>query len=192
MVILYIANHTFVSQSIILIQNGYYRVTAYKHTTFQKNTLASRHLEPKQLVSITTDSASNIRLACQLLKWKRLSCFGRNLDLAINKGLDDQCIDRVINLCRKVVAAFSHSWKRKRDLQEVQEQKKLPLKQLKGDVSTRWGSKAAMIERILEQQEAIRVVLAQDRKTSHLVLSWQDFDVLQSVMAAVKPFQDPN
>ena len=148
------------------------------------------YLDPKKLVSITTDSASNIRLACQLLKWKRLSCFGHNLDLAINKGLNDQRIDRVINLCRKVVAAFSHSWKRKRDLQEVQEQKNLPVKQLKGDVSTRWGSKAGMIERILEQQDAIRVVLAQDRKTSHLVLSWQDFYVLQSVMAAIKPFQD--
>ena len=116
----------------------------------------------KKLVSITTDNASNIRLACQLLKWKHLSCFGHNLDLAINKGLNDQRIDRVINLCRKVVAAFSYSWKRKRDLQEVQEQKNLPVKQLKGDISTRWGSKAGMIERILEQQDAIRVVLAQD------------------------------
>ena len=105
-----------------------------------------------------------------------MSCFVHNLDLAISKGLNDQCIDRVINLCRKVVAAFSHSWKHKHDLQEVQEQKKLPLKQLKGDVSTKWGSKAAMIERILEQQEAIHVVLA-DHKTSHLVLNWQDFDV---------------
>ena len=47
-----------------------------------------------------------------------------------------------------------------------------------------------MIKRILEQQDAIRVVLAQDRKTSHLVLSWQDFDVLQSVMAAIEPFQN--
>lgn len=46
-----------------------------------------------------------------------------------------------------------------------------------------------MIERILEQQEAIRVILAQDHKTLHLVLSWQDFDVLQSVMVAVKRFQ---
>ena len=105
---------------------------------------APHNLDPKKLVSITTDNASNIRLACQLLKWKRLSCFGHNQDLAINKGLNDQRIDRVINLCRKVVAAFSHSWKRKRDLQEVQEQKNLPVKQLKGDVSTRWGSKAGM------------------------------------------------
>ena len=46
--------------------------------------------------------------------------------------------------------------------------------QLIGDISTRsW--------------DAICVVLAQDHKTSHLVLSWQDFDVLQSMMAAIEP-----
>ena len=50
---------------------------------------------------------------------------------------------------------------------------------------TRWGSKADMIERIIEQQDAIRVVLGQDWKVSHLIPSWQDFDVLQSVLEAV-------
>ena len=35
-------------------------------------------------------------------------------------------------------------------------------------MSTRWGSIADMVSRILEQQEAGRLVLGQDRKTSHL------------------------
>jgi len=47
-----------------------------------------------------------------------------------------------------------------------------------------------MIERVMEQQDAIRMVLGQDRKVSHLVPSWQDFDVLQSVLNAVKGFKD--
>ena len=55
---------------------------------------------------------------------------------------------------------------------------------------TRWGSKADMIERIIEQQDAIRVVLGQDRKVSHLIPSWQDFDVLQSVLEAVRGFKN--
>ena len=55
---------------------------------------------------------------------------------------------------------------------------------------TRWGSTADMIERIIEQQDAIHVVLSQDRKVSHLVPSWQDFDVLKSVLEAVKGFKD--
>ena len=41
------------------------------------------------LDSITTDNGSNIKLACELLTWIRVSCFGHYLDLAINKGLND-------------------------------------------------------------------------------------------------------
>lgn len=44
-----------------------------------------------------------------------------------------------------------------------------------------------MVHRILEQEEAIRVVLSSDRKTSHLVPTWQDIDVLQSINSALDP-----
>ena len=47
-----------------------------------------------------------------------------------------------------------------------------------------------MIERIIEQQDAIRVGLGQDRKVSHLIPTLQDFDVLQSVLEAVRDFKD--
>ena len=33
-------------------------------------------------------------------------------------------------------------------------------------------------------------MLGQDRKVSHLIPSWQDFDVLQSVLEAVRGFKD--
>ena len=75
-------------------------------------------------------------------------------------------------------------------MKETQIQKGLPQKKLKGDVCTRWGSKADMVERIVEQQDAIRLVLGKDRKTSHLVPTWQDLDVLQSVLKAIKGFKD--
>lgn len=41
--------------------------------------------------------------------------------------------------------------------------------------------------RIVEQQEVIRVFLASDRKTSHLIPTWQDFDVMDSTLAALGP-----
>ena len=50
-------------------------------------------LDKKQLVSITTDNGSNIKLARTLLGWNRVSCFGH---LAIRKSLDDQRVDRVV------------------------------------------------------------------------------------------------
>ena len=42
----------------------------------------------------------------------------------------------------------------------------------------------------MEQQDSIRMELSQDRKVSHLVPTWQDFNVLESVLEAVKGFAD--
>ena len=47
-----------------------------------------------------------------------------------------------------------------------------------------------MLQRIHEQQAAIRAVLASDRKATHLIPTWQDFDVIESVIAALKPFEE--
>ena len=44
-----------------------------------------------------------------------------------------------------------------------------------------------MIERIVEQKEPIRVILGNDRKTAHLMLSWQDTDILDSIVAVLHP-----
>ena len=63
--------------------------------------LGQWNLDSDKQVAISTDNSANIKLACELL-----GCFGHNLDLAVNKGLNDgrMCVDTVI---RKIVAAFS-------------------------------------------------------------------------------------
>ena len=47
-----------------------------------------------------------------------------------------------------------------------------------------------MIERILEQESAIRVVLSSDRKASHLLLTWQDVEVLKAISSALSPLSE--
>ena len=44
-----------------------------------------------------------------------------------------------------------------------------------------------MVKRILDQEQALRVVLSSDRKTSHLVPTWQYIDVLTSITEALSP-----
>ena len=95
------------------------------------STIQDWNLDETRQVVITTDNASNIRLACQLLKWRQLTCFGHNLDLAVRKGLSDHRVDRVLHLSRQIVTAFSSSWKRTKSLADIQQQKGLPLKNLK-------------------------------------------------------------
>lgn len=92
-----------------------------------KSALDSWELKKEQLMCITTDSGSNIIKATHTLGWRRLSCFGHNLNLAVTKSLkNDHRISRALGLARKIVSAFSSSWKRRRELGKAQAEKCLP------------------------------------------------------------------
>ena len=45
-----------------------------------------------------------------------------------------------------------------------------------------------MVKRMVEQQDAVHVVLGQDTRVSHPVPICQDLDILQSVLDALKDF----
>ena len=55
------------------------------------------------------------------------------------------------------------------------------------DVATRWGSTQAMIARILEQQQAVCAVLAEDRKNWHRMPSDCEFSTLEAVSSVLQP-----
>ncbi len=48
----------------------------------------------------------------------------------------------------------------------------------------------AMISRLLEQEEAVRVVLSTDRKTGHLVPTWQDMHVFECLFKVLSPISE--
>lgn len=99
-------------------------------------------------------------------------------------------INRATGICRKIVGHFSHSWKKRVALREAQRELNLPEHAMVTDCQTRWGSTQKMIARVLEQQRALTKVLSTDRKVRHLLPSWQDLDVLESVNKALSPLQD--
>ena len=95
-----------------------------------------------------------------------------------------------MGVCKKIVSAFCNSWKRKRELATAQAELGLPAHQLITETPTRWGSWQQMIERVLEQEKALTQVLRADKKTRHLVLTWQDIEVLEAVSKALSPLVD--
>lgn len=66
----------------------------------------------------------------------------------------------------------------------AQEELHLPQHKLVTESPTRWGSHQKMV---VEQHKAISQVLSADKKTRHLVPSWQDLDVLESLHVALNP-----
>lgn len=102
----------------------------------------------------------------------------------------DGRIDRAVGVCKKLVSHFSHSWKASDALTKVQKELNLPSHCLISECQTRWGSRQMMISRILEQQQALTQVLSADKKLRHLIPTWQDIDVLESVSKSLGPMLD--
>lgn len=102
----------------------------------------------------------------------------------------DQRVERAVVICKKVVAAFTYSWKKKRDLAEAQIQCGVPTHKLYTESLNRWGSRQKMIARVLEQQKPISQVLAADKRNRHLVPNWQDIEVWESMNEALGPLVD--
>lgn len=141
-----------------------------------RESLENWNLSEDKLVSLTTDSGSNVKLAATTLGVSRVPCFGHVLHNGINYALVDDEIDLALAACRKVANVFGRSWKKRRDLRKVQQELKLPEHTIQSDVRTRWASKHKMISIVIEQEQAIRSVLG-DRQHSTLIPSAQHFQV---------------
>ncbi|KAI7790592.1 putative zinc finger BED domain-containing protein 1-like [Triplophysa rosa] len=150
-----------------------------------KQFLQEWNLDEEKKVCLTTDSGANIVKAVTLNMWTRLSCFGHCLHIAIGNR-----IDKAVGVCKKIVSVISNSWKKQRTLKDAQVELGLLPHKLVTESATRWESRQKMIQRVLEQEKAITQVVAADRSTRHLVPTWQDIDVLDSVSKALGPLLD--
>ncbi|XP_046873310.1 E3 SUMO-protein ligase ZBED1-like [Hypomesus transpacificus] len=129
-----------------------------------KDAFASWGLSEDKQVCITSDSGANVVKAAQINKWTRLPCFGHRLHLAIERVARDKRVDRATGVCKKVVGAFSYSWKKKRDLAIAQKERNLPQHKLVTETPTRWGSRQKMVQRVLEQEKAISQAIPVTRR----------------------------
>ena len=142
-----------------------------------------------KIVCIVTDNAANCVAAVRLLNWRHLPCFAHTLNLIVQEAIKaDAVVADAQKKCKAVVSYFHHSVKASDTLREVQHQLKLPENKLINDVETRWNSTYYMMERILQQKQAITTVLCLlDRKD--LLLDTQDFDALKEAIQVLNPFE---
>ncbi|XP_067951337.1 E3 SUMO-protein ligase ZBED1-like [Watersipora subatra] len=163
--------------------------------------LTQWNLDKSKLVSLTTDNASNMVVAAKILEKPRIGCIGHILDNAIksatvpkegkNAVVDPELheINEAVKACRGLVAVFSSSFQKKRELSEAQKELGVPVKSLITDCKTRWGSKLKMVNRVLENERPIRRVLGASRQHVQKLPDADQFSVLESFASALEPFE---
>ena len=104
-----------------------------------------------------------------------------------SKAADRSVEARVDCVTKSDKLSPNQSWKKTHDLHIKQEALNLPQHKFIVSVATRWGSTYDMVARIIEQQQAICAVLAEDHKNWHRMPSDTDISVLETVYMVLKP-----
>ena len=86
-----------------------------------------------------------------------------------------------------MVCAFSRSWKKQRNLRAKQALLGVKEQKLIGAVDTRWGSTYDMVKRILQQQQAVSAVLAEQRDSWHLMPTSEEVSTLEILVKVLEP-----
>ena len=136
-----------------------------------------------------TDNASNITNAIKIMKWNHLPCFAHTLNLILTNSLDEiPELSTVITKVKNVVSFFHRSTKATDKLHDIQTRMNIFHHKLIQHVETRWNSVYFMLERYLEQEEAIRTTLCW-MDHSDLCIPSDNNQMMTDVMAILKSLE---
>ena len=185
-------------------------ITITEDWVFESNVLETGHVEVKhtaanlaselkrvveewyiadKVICVIKDNARNIKKAAKLQKWNRLSCFAHTLNLIVTNALKQvPDLEDVIQSVKNIVCFFHKSSKASDKLKVIQESLDISIHKLIQHVETRWNSVFYMLERYLEQQEAIRTTLCLlDR--NDLNIPADKTSLLEDTVTMLRPFE---
>ncbi|XP_039875980.1 zinc finger BED domain-containing protein 4-like [Simochromis diagramma] len=126
------------------------------------NVVEQFHLEGK-IIAATVDNASNMDVALKNLDFLKVGCFAHPLNLAAQKVYDIPAVSSWCAKIRSVVVWLKRSSLSKTVLREKQRILNLPEHNVILDVKTRWNSLFLMVERFMEQFDAIQAAALDQR-----------------------------
>ncbi|KAK3872140.1 hypothetical protein Pcinc_022761 [Petrolisthes cinctipes] len=138
---------------------------------------------------IVTDNASNMTRAVSLVGWRHIPCFAHTINLVVTNSIS--AIDGLKMLVKKVkgIVTFFHSSVKASDkLAEIQIQNKIPEHKLIQDVDTQWNSSFYMLERMIEQHDAVTTVLCLLGR-NNLCLSPGEVTEMRQAVDTLRPFE---
>ncbi|XP_047145778.1 zinc finger BED domain-containing protein 4-like [Hydra vulgaris] len=126
-------------------------------------------------------------------KFLSIPCLAHTLQLVVKDGcLDNERISLLTATCRRIVGHFKHSVKSYKLLRQSQKILGLPKHSIIQDEPTKWNSTFHMLNRLIEQNDAILLVTPHFPKAArqNKELSTKEWDSLVSLVAALKVFED--
>ena len=138
---------------------------------------------------VVTDSGSNIKKAVRLSGWNHLACFAHLLNLVVTDAIkDDNELADLIEKVKAIVTFFHRSSKACDNLAVNQNRLNLPNHKLIQQVETRWNSVYYMLDRYLEQEEAIKTTLCLLDK-NNLIIPSEKSALIKEAVTVLKPFE---
>ena len=139
---------------------------------------------------VITDNASNIKGAIRINKWDHLACFAHTLNLIVTCSIEKvQEVSSVVQEVKNIVSFFHKSSKASDKLKLIQARLNIPEHKLVQHVQTRWNSSYYMLERYLEQNEAICTTLCiLDR--NDLIITTNKNSLIEEIVSILKPFEE--
>lgn len=114
------------------------------------------------------------------------------VNVAVGKIYEIENISSTIYKVKKLCNLTSHSWKINRELLKHQKQLNKPERKIPSFSPTRRWSLLRVMEVVVEQHSALVLLLTDFEKGKYadLILSSQDLDVLNLIIAELKPFEE--
>jgi len=148
------------------------------------------HINKERCHLVVRDNAANMVKCFKDLGIPSIGCFAHTIQLAVSDSIMSQkYVTDIIATCRKIVGHFRHSSTAMSRLHEFQARLSLPNHQLIQDVSTRWNSSFYMMQRLLEQRQALALYAAESESLVGS-LSPNQWDVLKNAVSLLEPFEE--
>ncbi|XP_065654812.1 zinc finger BED domain-containing protein 4-like [Hydra vulgaris] len=147
----------------------------------------------EKLNVVVRDNARNIVSAMEVGKFTNMPCLAHTLSLVVKDGcLDNERISLLTATCRRIVGHFKHSVKSYKFLRQSEKILGLPKHSINQDEPTRWNSTFHMLNRLIEQKDAILLVTPHFPKATqqNKELSTGEWDSLVLLVAALKVFEE--
>ncbi len=145
----------------------------------------------EKVTTFATDNARNVTAAVARTPFVNVVCQAHTLQLAVNNAITAVGIDTTLAKCRKIVGHFKHSPANTMELHAQQALAELDEEVLVQDVSTRWNSILAMLERLLKHKEAILATLDEPTHKHKLARPTDaEWEKLRAVSQLLQPCRD--